>query len=38
MKIIHRLPFVKFDWHPAKEPYDIPGMRWTEKVSNQCPS
>jgi parallel beta-helix repeat protein len=21
------LPLVNFDWHPAKEPYDIPGMR-----------
>jgi parallel beta-helix repeat protein len=24
--IIGILPFVQFDWHPAKEPYDILGM------------
>jgi hypothetical protein len=20
------IPWVQFDWHPAQEPYDIPGM------------
>jgi len=22
-----QIPWVQFDWHPAKEPYDIPGMK-----------
>jgi hypothetical protein len=21
-----RIPFINFDWHPAQEPYDIPGI------------
>jgi len=25
--ILGILPFIQFDWHPAQQPYDIPGMR-----------
>jgi len=26
-RIYKPVPWLKFDWHPVQEPYDIPGMR-----------